>query len=164
MASKVKPIPEGHHTVVPYLTLTNAGEAIEFYKKAFAAVELCRMPGPDGRGIMHAEIKIGDSMLFLADECPGMGNRSPKSLGATTIGLHLNVEDVDSAYARAIDAGAISEMSPADMFWGDRFCKLSDPFGHSWSLSTHIEDVKPEEMEQRTEAFFAQMAAQPAGV
>jgi PhnB protein len=157
MASKVKPVPEGFHTVTPYLTLSNAAEAIEFYKKAFGAVELCRMAGPGGQGIGHAEIKIGDSHLFLADECPGMGNRSPKSLGGTTIGIHLNVEDVDAVFARAVKAGATPQMQPADMFWGDRFGKLADPFGHSWSVSTHIEDVTPEEMERRAVAAMAQM-------
>ena len=157
MASKVKPVPEGFHTVTPYLALNNSAEAIEFYKKAFGAVELCRLTGPDG-GIGHAELKIGDSVLFLADECPQMGNRSPKTLGGTAVGLHLYVEDVDAVFARAVEAGATPQMPPADMFWGDRFGKLTDPFGHSWSVSTHVEDVTPEEMRRRSAAACAQMA------
>jgi PhnB protein len=160
--AKVKPIPEGMHTVVSYLTLNNAGEAIDFYKKAFGAEEVVRMTGPGGHGVMHAELKIGDSLLFLADEFPGMGNPSPKTLGGTTVGIHLNVADVDAVFARAVAAGARAEMPPADMFWGDRFGKLTDPFGHSWSLSTHIEDVSHEEMARRSEAFFAEMAKQKA--
>jgi PhnB protein len=160
--AKVRPIPEGHHTVVPYLTLNNAEAALDFYKKAFGAVEVARMAGPGGRGIGHAEIKIGDSLLFLADECPGMSNPAPKTLGGTTVGIHLNVEDVDAAFARATAAGATVQMPPADMFWGDRFCKLSDPFGHSWSMSTHIEDVSMEEATRRAEVVFAEMAKSKA--
>jgi PhnB protein len=158
MAAKVRPIPEGHHTVTPYLVLDNSSEAIAFYKKAFGAVELGRMAGPGGRGVMHAEIKIGDSILYLSDECPGMGNRAPRNAGTTTVGIHLYVEDVDAAYTRAVAAGATAQMPPCDMFWGDRFCKLSDPFGHSWSLATHREDVSPEECARRGAAFMAQMA------
>jgi uncharacterized glyoxalase superfamily protein PhnB len=156
--AKVKPIPDGLHTVIPYLVLNDSSEAIAFYKKAFGATEVVRMPGPGGHGVMHAELKIGDSMLFLADEFPGMGNPSPKKLGGTPVGIHLNVEDVDAVFARALAAGATAVMPPADMFWGDRFGKLTDPFGHSWSLSTHIEDVTAEEVGRRAEACFAQMA------
>ena len=165
MASKVKPVPEGHHTVTPYLVLDDTAAAIEFYKKAFGAVELHRLASPGGEGVMHAEIKIGDSLLYLADEFPCVGNRSPKSLGATTIGIHLSVADIDATYARAVAAGATPQMPPADMFWGDRFGKLTDPFGHVWSLATHIEDVSAAEMQQRSDAFCAQMAEQhaPAG-
>jgi len=163
MSKNVKPIPEGHHTITPYLVLNNSAEAIDFYKQAFGAVELCRMAGPGGRGVMHAELKIGDSLLYLSDECPGMGNPSPKTLGGTPVGIHLNVEDVDTVFARAVAAGASAQMPPADMFWGDRFGKLQDPFGHSWSLSTHFEDVSSEEMQRRGEAAMAEMAAkQPA--
>jgi PhnB protein len=161
--AKVKPIPDGVHTVIPYLTLNNASEAIEFYKKAFGAKEVARMAGPDGRGIVHAEIKIGDSVLFLADECPGMGNPSPQKLGGTTVGIHLNVEGVDDVFARAVAAGGTALMPPTNMFWGDRFGKLVDPYGHTWSLSTHIEDVSHEEMERRGQAFFAEMAKQKQG-
>jgi PhnB protein len=160
--AKVKPIPDGLRTVIPYLTLNNTREALAFYKKAFGAEEVVCMAGPGGHGVAHAEIKIGDSLLFLADEFPGMGNPSPKTLGGTTAGIHLNVEDVDAVFARAVAAGATAAMPPANMFWGDRFGKLTDPFGHSWSLSTHIEDVSPEEMERRGQAFFAEMANQKA--
>ena len=159
MASKVKPVQDGHRTVVPYLTLSNAAEAIEFYKKAFGAVDQGRMTGPGGQGIMHAEIKIGDSLLFLADEFHGMGNPSPKTIGATTVSIHLNVEDIDAVFARAVEAGATAQMPPADMFWGDRFGKLIDPFGHSWSLSTHLEDLTHEEVMRRAETAMCQMAA-----
>jgi PhnB protein len=157
MAAKVKPVPVGFHTITPYLALSNSAKAIEFYKKAFGAVELSRLTNPEG-GIGHAELKIGDSVLFLADECPQMGNRSPKTLGGTAVGLHLYVEDVDAVFARAVEAGATPQMPPMDMFWGDRFGKLADPFGHSWSISTHIEDMTPEEMQRRS---VEAMAKQP---
>jgi uncharacterized glyoxalase superfamily protein PhnB len=162
MANKVKPIPDGAHTVTPYLTVKGAAQAIEFYKKAFGATELMRMPGPGG-AVMHAEIKIGDSLIFLAEEFPGMGNGSPSSLGGTTVGIHLNVENVDAVHDRAVAAGAKSQMPPQDMFWGDRFTKLVDPFGHSWSISTHIEDVSPEEMQRRSVEAMKQMANMKPG-
>jgi len=158
MASKVKPIPEGNRTVTPYLAVKGAAAALDFYKKAFGAEELCRMPDPSGR-IMHAEFKIGDSCIFLADECPGMSN-SPASLGGTTVSIHLYLENVDAAHDRAVAAGAKSLMPPTDMFWGDRFTKLVDPFGHSWGIATHIEDVSPEECSRRSQEFFAKMAQQ----
>jgi PhnB protein len=153
-----KPIPEGHHSITPYLMVKDAAQAIEFYKRAFGAQEIDRMPGPGGRGVMHAEIKIGDSRIMLSDEFPGVGCRSPQSLHGTTCQMFLYVPDVDSAYQQAISAGATSAMPVADMFWGDRYGKLSDPFGHEWGLATHKEDVSPQEMRQRAEAFFAQMA------
>ncbi len=159
--AKVKPVQEGQRTIVPYLTLNNSSEAIEFYKKAFGAVEVGRMSGPDG-GVAHAELKIGDSHLYLSDECPGRSNPSPKTLGGTAVGIHLNVEDVDAWFARATAAGATVQMPPMDMFWGDRFCKIADPFGHSWTLSTHIEDVTHEEMQRRAEVVFAEMYKQQA--
>ncbi len=157
-SSKVKPIPEGYHTITPYITVKDANRAIEFYKKAFGAEEIMRMSRPDGRGIMHAELKIGDSRLFLSDEAPDCANRSPESLGGTSGGICLYVKDVDTVFERAKSAGAEVRMPLADMFWGDRFGTLVDPFGHEWSLATHIEDVTPEEMRERAEAFFAQMA------
>ena len=162
MAKKVKPIPDGAHTVTPYLTIRGAAQAIEFYKKAFGATEILRMPGPSG-AVMHAELKIGDSVIFLSEEFPGMGNGSPSSLNGTTVGIHLNVENVDAAHDRAVSAGAKSLMPPQNMFWGDRFTKLVDPFGHSWSLSTHIEDVSPEEMQRRSEEAMKQMAQMKPG-
>jgi len=160
MASNVKPIPEGHHSVTPYLTIAGADQAIAFYKKAFGAEEVCRMTGPGGRGVMHAELKIGDSFIFLSDVFPGMGSPEPKALGGTPVGIHLYVENVDAVYASAVAAGATAKMPPADMFWGDRFSKLTDPFGHEWSLATHIEDLSPEETERRAEAFFANYGKQ----
>ena len=160
MATKVKPIPEGYHTVTPYLTVRNAARAIDFYKRAFGAREVTRMEGPQGK-IGHAELKIGDSMIMLADEMPGMGNRSPESLGGSCSGLFLYVENVDSVYDQAVSAGAKPDQRPADMFWGDRYGKLTDPFGHSWSVATHKEDVAPEEMRKRAQEAMSK--AQPVG-
>jgi PhnB protein len=159
MSNKVKPIPAGNHTVTPYIVVKGAANAIAFYKKAFGAEEVACMPGFDGQSIMHAELKVGDSLIYLADECPsGMGNPSPATLGGTTVGLHLFVENVDAAYDRAVTAGAKSQLPPQNMFWGDRFSKVVDPFGHVWSLATHIEDVPPEEMGRRAAACMAEMA------
>ena len=155
--AKANPIPEGCHTVTPYLVVTGAAQAIEFYQKAFGAEEVMRMSGPGG-SVMHAEIRIGDSRIMLADEFPGQpGFGSPGTVGGTTVSLHMYVEDTDAAYERAVAAGATSAMPPEDMFWGDRYCKLFDPFGHSWALATHQEDVPPEEMEKRAAEAMAQM-------
>jgi uncharacterized glyoxalase superfamily protein PhnB len=158
MAKRAKAIPDGYHTVTPYLMVRGADRAIEFYKRAFGAEELMRMSGPDGKRIMHAEIKIGDSRIFLSEEFPEMGCRSPESLGGTASSLHLYVEDVDAAFKRAVAAGAQVKMPVADMFWGDRFGKLIDPFGHEWGMATHKEDPTPEEIRERANVFFAQMA------
>jgi PhnB protein len=155
MSSQVKPIPAGYHTATPYLVVNGAAQAIEFYKKAFGAQELFRMAGPGGK-IAHAEIKIGDSPIMLSDEM--MGNKSPQALGGSPVGVFLYVENVDTVFDRAINAGAKEEMRPTNMFWGDRFGKLTDPFGHSWSLATHVEDVAPEEMEKRGREWRSQMA------
>jgi PhnB protein len=154
MPEKVKPIPPGYHTVTPYLVVSDAAKAIEFYKQAFGATERGRMAGPQGK-IAHAELQIGDSFVMLSDEM--MGNKSPQTLGGSPVSLFLYVENVDSSFKRAVDAGAKADMPPADMFWGDRFGKLSDPFGHSWSLATHIEEVSPQEMEKRGKAATAEM-------
>lgn len=162
MAAQVKPIPTGYHTVTPTLTVRDADKAIEFYKHAFGAEELMRFLGPDENSIMHAEIKIGDSIIFLSEERPNMGCRGPQSLGGTPVGLYLYIEDVDHAFKRAVSAGAKVEMSVAEMFWGDRCGQLTDPFGHKWSLATHKEDLTREELRKRALAFFAQMAKQPA--
>ena len=159
MAAKVNPIPSGYHTVTPYLTLNDCARAIDFYKKAFGAQVTARMDGPGGK-IGHAEIKIGDSMVMLADEMPGSGNRAPTSLGGTTAGVFLYVTNVDAAYKQAVDAGAKGDMPPADMFWGDRFGRLTDPFGHSWAMATHKEDVAPEEMRKRMQQEMAKMGQQ----
>jgi uncharacterized glyoxalase superfamily protein PhnB len=158
MAKRAKAIPDGYHTVTPYLMVRGADRAIEFYKRAFGAEELMRMSGPDGKSIMHAEIKIGDSRIFLSEEFPEMGCRSPESLGGTASSLHLYVEDVDAAFKRAVAAGAQVKMPVADMFWGDRFGKLIDLFGHEWGMATHKEDLTPEEIRERANVFFAQMA------
>jgi PhnB protein len=159
MTKAVKPIPEGMHTVTPYLTVRGAERALDFYKRAFGAEELVRMPSPDGK-IMHAEIRIGDSVVFLSEESPNMGNVAPQPGTPTSISLHLYVEDVDAAYKRAVAAGATEQGPPTDMFWGDRFSKVSDPFGHSWSIATVKEQLTPQEMGKRAEAFFAEMAKQ----
>jgi PhnB protein len=149
--AKVKPIPDGYHTITPYLTVRGAAQAIEFYKKAFGAEEIYRRATPDGR-ILHAELRLGDSIFMLGDEFPEMGGRGgPLALGGTAVGLFLYVTDVDGAFARAIAAGAKVTMPLADMFWGDRYGKLIDPFGHEWALATHKEDVGPEEMDRRAE-------------
>ncbi len=157
MPRDVKPIPEGFHSVTPYLTVNDASRAIDFYKRAFGAQEIARMQGPDGK-VGHAELRIGDSVLMLADEMPGSGCRSPQALGGTTAGIFLYVKDVDSAFKQAVSAGAKSDAEPADMFWGDRFGRLTDPFGHSWSVATHKEDVAPDEMQRRAKASMAAMA------
>ena len=147
----VSPIPEGYHTVTPYLILKNAAAAIEFYKKAFGAVELFRMEAPGGK-IGHAEIKVGDSPVMLADEYPDMGYKGPESLGGTSVSLMVYVADVDKVYPQAIAAGG-KEMRPLqNQFYGDRSGTLSDPFGHVWTISSHVEDVSEEEMVKRAEA------------
>jgi PhnB protein len=151
MTSKVKPIPEGYHTATPYLIVKDAARAIEFYKKAFGATELMRMPGPGGK-IGHAEIKIGDSPIMLADEVPGMGFRSPESLGGSPISILLYVENVDVVFSEALAAGAKVQRPVADQFYGDRTGGVTDPFGHVWYIATHKEDVSPEEMKKRAAA------------
>jgi|SRR5436305_10151210 len=159
MAGQVKPIPEGYHTATPYLTVHDAAKAIDFYKRAFDATEVVKMDGPPGK-IGHAELRIGDSIIMLSDEFPGASVRSPKSLGGTTASVFLYVKDIDASFNKAVAAGAKSEQPPTDMFWGDRFGKLSDPFGHSWAMATHKEDVAPEEMKRRTQEFMTKMAAE----
>jgi uncharacterized glyoxalase superfamily protein PhnB len=154
----VQRVPEGYHTVTPYLAVDDASAAIDFYQRAFGAKERVRMPGP-GDTIMHAELEIGDSLVMLADPFPQASTRTPKDLGGTSVNLFVYVEDIDALYKRAIDAGASSLMEPDDMFWGDRFGSVQDPFGHSWTIATHIEDVSPEELEKRSKAWMEQMAA-----
>ncbi len=156
MPAQVRPIPEGYHTVTPYLTVQNASRAIDFYTKALGAKELMRMDAPNGK-IGHAELKIGDSIIMLADEMPGSGTRSPQSLGGTTGGIFLYVENVDSFYDKAVAAGAKADMKPQNMFWGDRFGRFTDPFGHSWSVATHVEDVAPQEMQKRMKEAMSKM-------
>jgi PhnB protein len=152
MNSKVNYIPAGYHTATPYLILSDAAGAIEFYKRAFGAVEVMRMPGPGGK-IMHAEIQIGDSRIMLADECPEMDALSPKSVGGTPVSLLLYFEDVDAVTARAVAAGSKILRPVKDQFYGDRSATIADPFGHKWTLATHTEDVSPEEMQKRMAAL-----------
>jgi PhnB protein len=159
MATKVKPIPDGYHAVTPYLVVHDAAGAIEFYQRAFGAKETMRMDGPPGK-IAHAELKISDSMIMLSDEMPGSGARSPRSLGGSPVSIFLYVENVDTVFNRAVAAGAKADQPLADMFWGDRYGKLTDPFGHSWSLATHKEDVAPAEMARRSKEAMAKMAQQ----
>jgi PhnB protein len=151
MTNTVKPIPEGYHTATPYLIVTGAAKAIEFYKKAFGAEEIMRMAQPDGR-IGHAEIKIGDSPIMLADEFPDMGARSPQSLGGSPVSILLYVKDVDAMFTQAVAAGAIVQRPVADQFYGDRTGGVTDPFGHVWHIATHKEDVSPETMKKRAAA------------
>lgn len=139
----VKPIPEGYHTITPYLTVNDGKAALDFYHRAFGAVILLNMPGSDGR-LMHAEFKIGDSIVMMSDEFPEMGARSPKSLGGRSSGLMLYVEDVDAFIAKAVAAGATLVRPIANQFYGDRSGGLEDPFGHSWNIATHVEDVSDE--------------------
>ena len=159
MATTVKPIPEGFHTVTPSLIVKDAAKAIDFYKRALGAQELVRMPGPDGK-IMHAELKIGDSIVFLGEENPQMKVKSPETLGGCTGTLHIYVADVDEQFRQAINAGGRESMPVADQFWGDRYGTFVDPFGYSWGIGTHKEDLTPEQMNKRTQEFFANMAAQ----
>jgi PhnB protein len=157
MTPSVRPIPEGFHTITPTLTVRNAAKAIDFYKKALGAQELMRMASPDGK-IGHAELRIGDSIIFLSDEMPNMGCKSPETVGGSTGTLYLYVQDVDRAFQQAVDAGGKVTMPVSDMFWGDRHGSFVDPFGHTWSLSTHKEDLTADQIEERAKAFFAQMA------
>ena len=146
-----KPIPEGYHSVTPYLIVDDAKRAIEFYGRAFGAQEMFRMPM--GERIGHAELKIGDSVVMLADEFPDMDHLGPNSRGGTTVSLLIYVDDVDRAFAQAIEAGAKEQRPLTNQFWGDRMGTLADPFGHQWSLATHVEDVPPEEMQRRMAAM-----------
>jgi uncharacterized glyoxalase superfamily protein PhnB len=152
----VQPIPKGYHTLTPYLTVRDAVRAIQFYKDAFGAEEIGVMKGPDGK-VMHAEVRIGDSLVMLADESPQFGALSPLSIGGSGMGLHVYVEDVDSAFDRAIKAGGTVEMPVTDMFWGDRYGKLTDPFGHKWSIATRKRNMTSEEIEEGQKEFMKQM-------
>ena len=151
MAGKVKPIPDEYRGATPYLSLSDAAQAIEFYKKAFGAREVMRMPAPGGK-IGHAEIRIGDAPVMLADECPEMNFRSPQTLGGTPVNIVVYVNDVDAIVNQAVAAGAKLLRPVEDQFYGDRMGAVQDPFGHSWSFGTHIEDVSPEEMQKRAKA------------
>jgi PhnB protein len=159
MAKKAQAIPKGYHTVTPSIVVAGADKAIDFYTKAFGAEEIMRFPGPDG-AIMHAEIRIGDSIVMLGDEMPEQGGRSPKSFGGTPVSFFVYREDVDAAWDQAVNAGAKTVMPLANQFWGDRTGCLEDPFGHRWWLAQHVQDLTPEELQRNAESFFSQM--QPA--
>ncbi len=158
MAGNVKSVPEGMNTITPHLVMRNAIEAIDFYTKAFGAQVKGVHKTPDGR-VMHAELKIGNSMIFLADEFPGMGNcASPKTLGGSSVTLNLYSNNVDQLFKQAISAGATVTMPLENQFWGDRYGQIRDPFGHNWALGQHVEDVSPEELDRRAREAFAQMS------
>jgi PhnB protein len=162
MAANVKPVQEGCHTLTAHLVVRDAAKAIDFYQRAFGAKSLGVHKSPDGK-VMHAELQIGDSRLMLADEFPGMGNcKSPQTLGGTTTTLNVYVDDVDRLFKQAVAAGATETMPLANQFWGDRYGQVKDPFGHSWALGQHIEDVAPEEMDRRAREMFAQMSKKAA--
>jgi len=156
MSQSVKAIPTGYHTITPNITVREAAKAIDFYKKAFGAEEVMRMPGPGGR-IMHAEMKIGDSRFMIADEMPEMGNKGPKSIGGSPVSFYVYFEHVDPAWKRALEAGAKETGPLDDMFWGDRTGRLEDPFGHTWVLAQHVKDVTPADMKAGQDAFLAKM-------
>jgi PhnB protein len=156
MSKTVRPIPEGYHSITPQLTCKGAAKAIEFYKTALGAKELMRMSGPGGV-VMHAELQVGDSRFMLGDEIPGMSH-APDPAAPGSSYLFVYSEDVDATFKRALDAGAKVEMAVDNMFWGDRFGKFTDPFGHHWGVATHVEDVSPEEMKRRSEEMSKQMA------
>ena len=163
MATQVKPIPTGYHSITPMLTVREVDKAIEFYKRAFGAEQQARFMGPDGKSIMHAELKIGDSIIMLGGEQAEHGCRGPQLLGGTPVSLYLYVEDADKAFHRATSAGATVTMPIADMFWGDRCGQFVDPFGHKWSVGTRKEDLSPEDIQKRGAAFFAEMAKRESG-
>jgi PhnB protein len=155
--SNVKAIPDGYHTITPYLFVRGATSAIDFYRTVFGATEILRMPGPDGR-IMHAELKIGDSIVMLADENPTNGIMSPQTIGGYSIGMHIYVENVDAVIQKAIENGAKMLRPIKNQFYGDRSGSLLDPFGHMWSVATHVEDVSPEELHTRMKTAMSQTA------
>ncbi len=152
MPAKTKPVPPGYHHVTPYLIIKGAAAAIDFYKDVFGATEIMRMPQPDGR-IGHAEMKMGDSVIMLADEHPEMDIVGPVTLGNSTVGILLYVDDADTTFNKAVSRGAKVNKAMADQFYGDRSGTVIDPFGHKWTIATHVEDVSPEEMERRMAAL-----------
>ena len=158
----VQPVPDGYRTVTPHLTMKNAHEAMGWYQEAFGAEEVLRMPGPDGKTVMHGEVKIGDSMVMIAEEFPMPGGaQSPATLSGTTCTVNLYVEDCDALFQRALKAGATALMPPMDMFWGDRYGKLQDPFGHQWAVMTHKEDLTPEQIAERAAEAMKQGDCEP---
>jgi len=155
----VSPIPKGMHTLTPNLVLRDCARAIEFYKRALGAQEVSRMMAPDGKGVWHAELRIGDSVFFLNDEMPGMGRPAPTAAEPLPVTLWLYVQDCDAAYKRAMAAGATTVMAPADMFWGDRCGGIADPFGYQWSFATRQKDLSESEMKRAGEEFARTMAS-----
>jgi len=156
MAAKVKAIPDGFHALTPYLTVRDAEAAMAFYRQAFGAVEVLRVPEPNGKRLMHAEVRIGDSVLMLGDTFPEFGGKNPEDLGGSAATVHLYCEDVDAVVAAATKAGATLTMPPAEMFWGDRYARLVDPFGHQWSIATHTRDLSEAEIAKGAALAFAQ--------
>jgi uncharacterized glyoxalase superfamily protein PhnB len=152
-----KPIPEGYHSVTPMFMFKDARKAIDFYKRAFGAQENYVMPGPDGKGVMHAEMRIGNSIIMLGEEHPQEPCQSAETLGGSPVSFYLYLEDVDAAFKVAVAAGAEARLPVQEMFWGDRMGSVQDPFGYSWSLATHSRDLTPEEVRQGAQAFFARM-------
>jgi PhnB protein len=157
---KVEAVPKAYGSVTPALAIRGATDAIAFYVKAFGAKELSRMPGPDGK-LMHAEIRIGDTIVMLGEEAPGMGSPSPQTLNGSPVSLMLYVKDADAVFARAVAAGAKPVMPPADMFWGDRYGAVTDPFGHRWSIATHKTDLTPKQVKKGMDEWLASMAPPP---
>jgi PhnB protein len=157
----VKPVPDGYHTITPALTVRDAAKAIEFYKAAFGATERGVMRGPDGK-VMHAELQIGDSIVMMADEFPEFGSLSPQSVGGSSTNLHIYLDGVDAAFDRAVQAGATVTMPVMDQFWGDRYGQLKDPFGHKWSIGTHIADLSMDEMKRGMDDAMAKMEKKTA--
>ena len=153
-----KAIPEGYHSVTPMFVFKDARKAIEFYKRAFGAQEHYAMPGPDGKGVMHAEVQVGDSIIMMGEENPQEPCKSAETIGGSPVSFYLYVEKVDEAFRIAVEAGAETRMPVQEMFWGDRVGTVQDPFGYSWSLATHVKDLTPQEIQQGAQAFFAEMA------
>ncbi len=163
MVTAAKAVPEGYHTITPHLVVRDAAEAIAFYQKAFGAVENYRLPGPDGKSVMHAELRIGDSIIFLGAESPGADCKSPATLKGKAVMLHLYVEDADAVFRQAVAAGAQALMPVQEMFWGDRMGSLEDPFGHRWSVATRIQDLSPEEIAKGACEFFSAKGEKKSG-
>jgi PhnB protein len=161
MPNPVRAIPEGYHSITPGLTCKEAAQAMDFYKNVFGATEIMRMPGPDGK-VMHGELRIGDSVIFVADEFPGMSS-APAPGATNSVYIFMYTENVDATFNRALAAGAKVDMPLMDQFWGDRYGKITDPFGHQWGLAQHVEDVAPDEMKRRMDAAMAAQAAKAAG-
>jgi PhnB protein len=152
-----KAIPEGYHSVTPMFVFKDARKAIEFYKRAFGAQERFTMPGPDGKGVMHAEVRIGTSIIMMGEENPQQPCKSAETIGGSPVSFYIYLENVDEAFRIALEAGAEARMPVADMFWGDRVGTVQDPFGYNWTLATHVKDLTPQEIQQGAQAAFAQM-------